>query len=376
MPDVGSADHASGILFAFYDPVHTGGMQKMEIKRIMSHSEEKLLEQKLTSLFTLREKAEDYRDEYRYVRNRTEELIYLIPSALLLISEDLCSTIFLSLYPRIDKIIFSYRISQGTGYINYLKAILRFRAKTILKRNEESSSLESTEYCDGTSYSFAHEQSPDYYIQRFENAPVEKAVFYDVSLKDMNSRKQLFSDINECYQMVINHMPGKRKLDNPVLEQIRVHLKDYKNRRDMLLLLLYCSDDYDTFTIENLALVFDVPASSIAALASFSHELRSDIHEKVSREREVRNKHFLRFIALSRSIEEETDEEKRQELIFLRGKCEERLSSKHERLRNIDNRLSVRKLSSALNIPPSTVSRCIRNARAYLDNIMTVHGKP
>ena len=348
----------------------------MEIKRIMSQSEEKLLEQKLTSLFTLREKAEDYRDEYRYVRNRTEELIYIIPSALLLISEDLCSTIFLSLYPRIDKIIFSYRISQGTSYINYLKAILRFRAKTILKKNEESSSLESTEYCDGTSYSFTHEQSPDYYIQRFEDAPVEKAAFYDVSLKEMNGRRQLFSDINECYQMVINHMPGKRKLDNPVLEQIRVHLKDYKNRRDMLLLLLYCSDDYDTFTIENLALVFDVHASAIAALASFSHELRSDIHERVSREREVRNKHFLRFIALSRSIEEETDEEKRQELIFLRGKCEDRLNSKHERLRNIDNRLSVRKLSSALNIPPSTVSRCIRNARAYLDNIMTVHGKP
>ena len=74
MPDVGSCDHASGILFAISDPVHTGGMQKMEIKRIMSQSEEKLLEQKLTSLFTLREKAEDYRDEYRYVRTRTEEL--------------------------------------------------------------------------------------------------------------------------------------------------------------------------------------------------------------------------------------------------------------------------------------------------------------
>lgn len=349
----------------------------MEIKRIITTNEEKLLEEKLSSLFTLREKAEDYKDEYRYIRTRTEELIYLIPSALLLISEDLCSTIFLSLYPSIDKIIFSYRISQGTGYINYLKAILRFRVKTILKRNEECSSLENTGYsADGSSYSFAHEQDPDYYIQRFENAPVEKAVFYDVSLKDMNGRKQLFSDINECYQMVINHIPGKRKLDNPVLEQIRVHLKDYKNRRDMLLLLLYCGDDYDTFTIENLALVFDVPASAIAAMASFNHELRSDIHAKVSREQEVRNRHFLRFIALSRSIEEETDEDKRQELIFLRSKCEDRLNSKHEMLRNIDSRLSVRKLSSALNIPPSTVSRCIRNARAYLDNITAVYGKP
>ena len=314
--------------------------RKMEIKRIITTNEEKLLEEKLTSLFTLREKAEDYKDEYRYIRTRTEELIYLIPSALLLISEDLCSTIFLSLYG-------------------------------------ECSSLENTGYgADGSSYSFAHEQDPDYYIQRFENAPVEKAVFYDVSLKDMNGRKQLFSDINECYQMVINHMPGKRKLDNPVLEQIRVHLKDYKNRRDMLLLLLYCGDDYDTFTIENLALVFDVPASAIAAMASFNHELRSDIHAKVSREQEVRNRHFLRFIALSRSIEEETDEDKRQELIFLRSKCEDRLNSKHEMLRNIDSRLSVRKLSSALNIPPSTVSRCIRNARAYLDNITAVYGKP
>ena len=53
----------------------------MEIKRIITTNEEKLLEEKLTSLFTLREKAEDYKDEYRYIRTRTEELIYLIPSA-------------------------------------------------------------------------------------------------------------------------------------------------------------------------------------------------------------------------------------------------------------------------------------------------------
>lgn len=349
----------------------------MELKKIMSRSEENLLEQKLETLFALRGKEEDYTNEYRYIRTKTEELIYLIPSALLLISEEMSSAIFLSLYPRIDKIIFSYRISQGTGYINYLKAVLRLRAKSLIRRNEEAVSLEQAGYnIDAASCCSAHEPDPDYYIQRFESAPVEKQIFYDdMSDKEKNIQRQLFSDINECYQTVINHVPGNRKLGSPMMDSIKAHLKDYRNRRDMLLLLLYCGDDYDSFTIENLAQVFDVEASVIAAMASFCHELREDMHEKASREREIRNHHFMRFIALSRSVEEEADEEKKQELIFLRDKCKMRLNSKLETLRNLDSRLSVRKVSAALNIPPSTVSRCIRNAKKYLDSILVLYGQ-
>ena len=109
----------------------------MERRRLLDAAQERELQQKLELMFSLRALGQDYHDEYVFIRKRTEELLYTIPSALMLVDEEMCSTIFLSLYQRIDRIILSYRISASTSYIDYLKGILKLRVRSIMRRRDE-----------------------------------------------------------------------------------------------------------------------------------------------------------------------------------------------------------------------------------------------
>ena len=110
----------------------------MERRRLLDAAQERELQQKLELMFSLRALGQDYHDEYGFIRKRTEELLYTIPSALMLVDEEMCSTIFLSLYQRIDRIILSYRISASTSYIDYLKGILKLRVRSIMRRRDMS----------------------------------------------------------------------------------------------------------------------------------------------------------------------------------------------------------------------------------------------
>ena len=114
----------------------------MERRRLLDAGQERELQQKLELMFSLRALGQDYHDEYGFIRKRTEELLYTIPSALMLVDEEMCSTIFLSLYQRIDRIILSYRISANTSYIDYLKGILKLRVRSIMRRRDELDRVE------------------------------------------------------------------------------------------------------------------------------------------------------------------------------------------------------------------------------------------
>ena len=92
----------------------------MEMRQIISKAAQRELEETLEAMFALRMKGEDYEREYRIVRRRTEELLYLMPSRHLHLSEEHAASVYLSLYERIDHIIFSFRISMGVAYMDYL----------------------------------------------------------------------------------------------------------------------------------------------------------------------------------------------------------------------------------------------------------------
>ena len=118
-------------------------------------------------------------------------------------------------------------------------------------------------------------------------------------------------------------------------------------------------------------MIFDVDSEVMGALESFRHERRKDIHERRMQQIEIRNHHWMRYVALANAFEMESDEEKKAELGMLRDKCIDRLHAKCDAIRGLGKRLSVRAIADEIGLSPSMVSLCARQARAALEMIVS-----
>ena len=235
-------------------------MQEMQIRTVLPKEEEKLLQQKLRTMFALRSQGEDYKAEYDYIRRKTEELIYIIPSALLLASDEFCSAVYLRAYRDIDKIILSYRISRNISYVNYLKGIVRLKICTLMKARDEKLRLEriSTVFEAETSDSLQSPE-PEYSIQQFDSIPAIRDDFYGF-LSD--SQIPACTSLRECFSLIVTHAPQRHACESRSLASLRNYLSTVSGRRNFLILILLSGQSLDTSAIENIANVLDVPPGS------------------------------------------------------------------------------------------------------------------
>ena len=341
----------------------------MQRRRLLDAAQERELHQKLSLMFSLRALGQDYADEYAFIRKKTEELLYTIPSALMLAPEELCSTIFLSLYQRIDRIILSYRISGTTSYIDYLKGILRLRIRSIIRRRDELEKVEEMHTrleADGC-FTSCWSPEPDYLVERFEKSPYERRMFYG---EHEASDTGHFTSLRECYSVIVDHVPRTRQFKDRKLARIYAHLRKRDNRRDMLIMILTAKEDLDMESIGHLSMIFDVDCEVMCALEAFRHERRKEIKDRQREQIEIRNHHWLRYVALANAAEMESDQEKKAELEMLRDKCIDRLHAKCDALRQMSRRLPVRTIAQEIGLSPSMVSRCARMARAALEQLV------
>ena len=343
----------------------------MERRRLLDAAQERELQQKLELMFSLRALGQDYHDEYGFIRKSTEELLYTIPSALMLVDEEMCSTIFLSLYQRIDRIILSYRISASTSYIDYLKGILKLRVRSIMRRRDELDRVEEihNRIEVGTTCESCWSDEPSYLVERFEESPHERRMFYGD--QEPSSQRGRYTSLRECFSVIVDHVPASRRFKDRKLSGIYSYLRSHDNRRDMLIMILTAKEDLDVESVEHLAMIFDVDAEVMGALESFRHERRKDIHERRMQQIEIRNHHWMRYVALANAFEMESDEEKKAELGMLRDKCIDRLHAKCDAIRGLGKRLSVRAIADEIGLSPSMVSLCARQARAALEMIVS-----
>ena len=342
-------------------------MQEMQIRTVLPKEEEKLLQQKLRTMFALRSQGEDYKAEYDYIRRKTEELIYIIPSALLLASDEFCSAVYLRAYRDIDKIILSYRISRNISYVNYLKGIVRLKICTLMKARDEKLRLEriSTVFEAETSDSLQSPE-PEYSIQQFDSIPAIRDDFYGF-LSD--SQIPACTSLRECFSLIVTHAPQRHACESRSLASLRNYLSTVSGRRNFLILILLSGQSLDISAIENIAKVLDVPPVQIACLEAFRHESREKMLERERKEICIRNHHWLNYIALANAVETEIDHSRKKELIELRERSIRRLHAKCERLSASSTALSSRRLSKLIGIAQSTVSKAARDAREALARI-------
>ena len=343
------------------------------MQRIMlvTAQEELRLQEALEELFALRERGEDYSTHYAYVRRITEELVYYIPQKRFLAEPESCSSIYLDIYDKLDRIIFSYRISKQVSYIDYLTCVLKNRIRSMYRKQKKD---EETIYLstEADFYTGEYTSCPDapYYLECFERLPSLRQTFYNEYPNKSLSEEDYLKSLGECYQVIVNHAPAPRSFRDRKLTKIYNYLKRPKNRRDLLVMLLTTREDYSPMALENLAMIFDVSPALMARLETMRHEKRTDLLTRENEIRKIRNHHWLRYIALANACEREEDPVKKKELQRLRDGSMQKLHNKCESLKNNKRQLTVRALSKEISLPPSTISKCVRDAKTAMSEII------
>ena len=221
----------------------------------------------------------------------------------------------------------------------------------------------------GTTCESCWSEEPSYLVERFEESPHERRMFYGD--QEPSSQRGRYTSLRECFSVIVDHVPASRRFKDRKLSGIYSYLRSHDNRRDMLIMILTAKEDLDVESVEHLAMIFDVDSEVMGALESFRHERRKDIHERRMQQIEIRNHHWMRYVALANAFEMESDEEKKAELGMLRDKCIDRLHAKCDAIRGLGKRLSVRAIADEIGLSPSMVSLCARQARAALEMIVS-----
>ena len=343
----------------------------MQQKSIISTRERKILEQKLSLMFSLRALGQDYSAEYEYVKRKTEELIYTIARSWLLISSDNIAPIYLSIQPNLERLIFSFRISQKTDYISYLTLIIRTRARAIYIRQQEERNRESIYFNSFSFRNWAGElfaPEPEYVVESFETSTGAREAFYESKEK---ADRLTFTSLKECFNAIVSHVPPAKQFCDQKLSRIYSHLRNMLCRRNFLILLMATGEDFSADILSHLASVLGEDEEYLLAFESFRHEARLKLKRRQEEAREIRNHHYSRLAALANAYENEGEPEKKEELRILRDKCIERLHAKCSSIAQLKCRLSVRDIAKLIDVCPSTVSKAIRDEKEKLEKILS-----
>lgn len=372
----------------------------MQRKELLNKTEVNDLRQRFTFMFSLKALGEDYMAEYRYIRKRTEELLYRIPTELFLADEDTAGQVFIRLHPFIDKIIFSYRITRCTNYVDYLAGVVRFRMISLDRDRRRHKAYEDGYMRIESLLSFeeVHCQDPAYTVSRFDDHPFERELVYgpgtaskggdeskglecgcptragmDAWLRSQAEAEALAGAVatnpspeavHTYFQVIVHHEPsGHCPYSDKRLKALHGYLSDFRNRRDFLFLLMSDSGGLDPVTVENMALLLDVDPALMAAFDSCCHEARQALIDRENEINRIRNRHWVRYTAIANSLEREVESGKKEELCFLQEVSLKRLKAKCDELNGLRRSFSVRQMAQLTHCSPTTVSRGVNQAR-------------
>lgn len=369
----------------------------MQVKELLSASDEKKLEEELAQLFA--QKASGLVDEalLKRVREKTEKLVYSIPRDLLLAPEDYASDLYIQMRPGIDKIIWSYRVAGGMKYVDYLKGLLRLRLRSVMRTSRTAFEKERALMAHDPAWSCeaAGTRSAEDIALGFEERPAERSAWYEsemVSDEDApygaapeglgdalaavpprtpspSDHLTRYTSIHECYQVLVNAVPRRRRFADKRLSRIYTYLRDERKRKYMCVYFLSNVTQFTEEAIESVAELFDVSPQVFIDAGRLAVEAAGAL-ERQEELAGVRNHHWVRYVSLARQAEREEDPRKKRELEELRDAAKARLDNKISEMRSKGAILSSSALAKELRMAKSTVSRCCRIAKEDLGALL------
>ena len=327
-------------------------------REIISCTENDRLQETVDRLLWLRERGEDCSSEFRQVRQRSCELIYGILRDRLLVDEDEAGTILLEIIGRIDRIIYSYRLTEGS-YTAYLTGVARMGARHLHGRGRRAGD-NVVAYSDHLSYdqSCAYSPDPQYEVGRLSR-----------SLDEGEHIIRSFSTLDEVISLITAHVPRYRYFADGKLQRLYRHLSKPRARRDFVILILLLKEEYTAEFIHETAEILDVDVALTAALDQFRSQYRQEAKARQEKMTGIKDRHWSRYIALCNSIAREEDPEKREELERLRDLTLSRVHENCRLIARISYAVPLAELCPLLSMSRESVYNAVRRERAFLQRV-------
>ena len=300
----------------------------MSVNVVLSKSERDELEKTVRELKIRILCSEECFSLYKFVRDKTYELLYSIPRYHVNLNEELLPAFYLFIRKDCDMLISEYTITKGKkGYISFLYRHIMFRlnAFKIRQRREE---IKEYALC-----AIAFYERREFTARNLLNQVEcrDKGVISEEELKDTCKYIIHAGEDTDC-----------------VCENTNNYFSDIKKREDLLIYVFSTCNSLNYNLKCKLADLYSVDIEFFETISFFIEEEKvRNFSKQTLHKEEMKARYWLRYNIIKGLIKDEQDEDKRKELIFQMESVLEKLRQNQEHCQ-IYKGMSFRRIAELL----------------------------
>lgn len=293
---------------------------------------------------------------YHQAHQKTQYLLYEIPSYLHILSKEDCGEFLLFCYDTIDYYLTSFKKGR-LSYYSYLVEVVKKRCRYFIARRAKKEWKEQI-LIENEYYQQQAVQIEDQVLETSRYTTLRAQ-----NLEHVRKLPYLFEQLINTRVYAQSVLPKKlwklkKALDNPV------------NRKRFIILLTLSPELTQTYLLEDLALVLD---TDVLLLNSYLNTASQALKEKQKCKQEfeiISNRHFRRLLEIESELMMEHDLAKQKKLQALRMWTLNVYKAKIEQIRSIESHLSHSQVGVLLNIPKGTIDSSIHYMRNLIKECM------
>lgn len=293
---------------------------------------------------------------YRWVHQKTQTLLYTLPSHLHLLDEEDCCEFLFFCYDAIDYYLLKYREGR-LSYQGYLIQVVRKRSRYFIAQQKshqknEQLLLESEHYQQET--------------ETMDSVAAEEAGYTAFSKLPMEELEQLPA----LYEQLLIQSPSTTQPTNVHLAHLQEELRKPVNRKRFLIVLTLSPDLAGQYLLEDLAILLAVdPILLNRYLTTATRMLEQKQHCKELFET-VSHRHFRRLLEIEAQLQREEDPAKKMKLEALREWTQRVYKAKVEQIRTMEYHLSHSQVGALLQVPKGTIDSSVHYMKRLLSRCM------
>ncbi len=298
---------------------------------------------------------------YHRLHEKTQQLLYELPSHLHLLAEEECASFLFFCWDAIDHYITTFKIGR-LSYLGYLSQVVRRRSRYYMAQQRAKAQrdillLKSQRYAwDDDDFSMTAEESVPY-------LPA-----CDPAALSLEKLPTLFE------QLLAPSSPETEEDKQAVDEDLKALFCTETNRRRLLIVLTLCPDMAGEHLLDELSVLLGADRGLLSTYLATAEMLLEEKRRCREEFETVSNRHFRRLLEIEEQMETEVDPEELARLEELRAWTARLYKAKVKRIREQEMALTHSEAGRILGIPKGTVDSSVHYIRRLLLRYMDEMG--
>ena len=290
------------------------------------------------------------------IRNKTEQLLYELPSFLNLLEEEDCCEFFLYCYDSIDNFISRFSHGRLTFYA-YIVELVRHRCRFFLLKKDKETFRERV--------ILEH----DYFLN--EEADTHSEVAQTCTYTVLSATQQ---NVKESLQSLFSLLLKAKRVPQPnlpeYLKTLQTVLQKPINRKRFIILLTLSPNLFNEYLLEDMSCVLEVDPKLLNKYLNRAADALAKKQECKKRFETISNNHFRRLLEIEAKLAQESEPDEKLRLEHLRNWTSSVYKKKVEQIRKMEGHLSHQQIASLLDIPKGTIDSSVHYMKRLLQECM------